>query len=636
MTTPAPSTAPAITPATCERWGIPCAMDDHPDIPQVPLTEMVEAGVDSARIVQALTHRHKLIARAQPKTAANPTGDPLRYGWEPPSWRIARAVIAQIRAEQPVGVLQVLTMGGWRSTKTEFWSKMFMETMVNKPGSRGWFLQQTEEASKTRQQPRLWKYFPNEWQNVDTGRLKRGVNTKLFYQQGVGFANNQFVLPNVGRSGQGSEAEGKFYAAKEEAMQGEELDIAWADELIPPGMVKTLLGRLFNRNGLLGVSFTPIKGFTDTVKLWMDGIELVRGIPTGDCVTHWADAELLPLRDEDGHDIGCERVPVVLRCEDPLKVVIWFHTRDNPYGNYPGLCKLLRRASREKILTEAYGIATKKFGAAFQFRPLNILPADALTDLLRRAKEYTFYMVMDPAGTGAARNPFMQWWAVAANKQKICIREWPQPGDYIPGIGDDRGTWALDGIGDDEEGDGAGADGRRGPGQEWYGFGLEALSDEIARVEKELGAPAGLPRLPIHERYMDSRAANSTTMTSGGAVTLIEMWDHLPPPHGIYFLPASGRQTTETGETWKLMVQAKLEISPALNAPEIMIAEHCANTIDALTNWTGRDKERGARKDPIDATKYIALEDLQHIPHATPLPPGTRPPATWGGYTNRK
>jgi len=625
MTAPPPIMVPQITAVQCERWGIPFALEEHPEIPAVPVGDLVRAGVETHRVVEALATRHRLVSRGMPKTAVNPGGDPLRYGWEPSTWKMARRVLAEIREEQPTGVLQVLIMGGWRSTKTEFCSKMFMETMVEKPGSRGWFLQQTEEASKTRQQPRLWKYFPSEWQNIETGRLKRGVNTKLFFSQGSGFANNMFVLPNIGRDGRGSEAEGKFYAAKEEAMQGEELDIAWADELIPAGMVKTLLGRLFNRNGLLLVSFTPIQGFTDTVKLWMEGAEIKHGIPCGQGVVEWADAELLPVRDEDGNVTGHERVPVVLRCEDPLKVVLWFHTKDNPYGNYPGLVKLLRNSNRDKILTEAYGIAVKKFGAVFQFREANIISDAAREEMLTRAREYTCYMVMDPAGTGAARNPFMQWWFVARNGQKICVREWPQPDDYIPGVGQDRGVWALDGVGDDEERGGSGADGRRGPGQEWFGFGLEGFSEEIARVEKELG-------ITPHERYMDSRAANSTTMTSDGAVTLIQMWEALPAPHSLYFLPAAGRQNTETGETWKIMIQTKLEVSAKLNAPEIMVCACCRNTVDALKNWTGVDKERGARKDPVDAVKYFALEDATWIPATDPK---AKPPTRWGGYMSR-
>ena len=97
----------------------------------------------------------------------------------------------------------------------------------------------------------------------------------------------------------------------------------------------------------------------------------------------------------------------------------------------------------------------------------NVLGPDGLAAVLSAAGDYTGYHIMDPAGTGAARNPFMQWWAVSKMGQKICVREWPQPGDYIPGVGAEKGVWAESG---------GSADGKRGPGQEWFGLGLEDLA----------------------------------------------------------------------------------------------------------------------------------------------------------------
>ncbi len=645
-----PPSAPAVlTAAALTQLGLGFALEKHPAIPQIPVEAFLAGGLKAADILPMLRERHNMIAAQKPKTPGNEVGDPLRHGWEPAIWGRVRKVIADIRAENADGVVEILLMGGWRSGKTEYCAKTLMQMMVEKPGTRAWFLQETETASQHRQQSRLWDYFPAELKNVETGRIKRRVDLKIQYKDGDGFTKNMFVLPNAGPNGRGSMAEGKFYAAKEEAMQGEELDIAWADELIPAKMVKTLRGRLFQRNGLLLVSFTPIKGYNDTVAEWLNGVEMKDGIPLGYAVERladgttryqgveeWAEAPLLPVKNDKGAITGYERVPVVLRCRDRMRAVVWFHNSENFYGNYPGLVNMLKEASRETILIQAYGIPTKKFGAVFQFYETNVVSDDGRRQLLERADQFTWYHVLDPAGTGAARNPFQQWWAVAANGQKICVREWPQPKDYIPGVGDDHGVWAESG---------AKADGEKGPAVEWFGFGLEKMSDEIKRVEEELAelcpalkatAAGGKPRIKIHERYMDSRAGHTTTLTSTGAVTLIEQWELLPPEHRLYFLPAAG----DGGDNWKIILQMQLEKSAKIEAPELMVCECCANTIFGLRNWTSKDGMEGACKDPVDCTHYIVSLDPQWVQSAGTVPQGLRGTGGggggWSGYGPRK
>lgn len=593
----------------------PFAFDPDPDIPQVDPEGFLAAGVPAAEVVELLGARNAALAPRRPKTPANPVGDPLRYGYRPPSWERAERVLAEMRRENPSGVLSLLIMGAFRSSKTEYGAWKFMHTLLGHPGSRGWFMQEKEDASKQRQQPRLWDYFPSEFKNESTGKEKRRVDVKISYKQGDGFSSNQFVLPAYGKKG-ATEAVGQWYQMDPKGLQGDEILICWADELLRPEHMRTARQRLFQMNGLLVSTFVPIDGYTDTVSAWLDGVEFVNGIPQGyPCgsgpdgkalytgVTEWAEAKLLPKRAEDG-TVTYERVPLVLRCRDGLSAVVWFHNDENPWGNYAGLVQLLSKAGRAQILVDAYGIPTKKFGSVFQFREdRNVVPPAGREALLAKKEDWTFYMVMDPAGTSVARNPFMTWWAVNAKGQKVCVREWPQPEDYIPApegcldaIGSESGVWALSG---------GKADGTRGPGQEWFGFGFKGLAEEIRRVEKEMG-------ITVRERYADSRAANTETMTTGGATTIINEFEELDDP--LYFEPASGRQVTETGEAWKLAVQARLEASDYLGAPELMICSCCQNTIHAMKAWTGVDKDHGACKDPVDTVKYIVLEDIQHRP----------------------
>lgn len=582
-------TAPAtFSPAVLAQAGLTHAMEPHPDMEVPDVAALLRAGVDSGKIAEYLAARHRAIAAMR--------ADPLREGWQSPGLRRVREVLERMRSEVADGVLYVLMLGGNRAGKSDACARLIMECLTSAPGKAAWCFQATQKVSQETQQAVIWRYFPPECKpQGDAKSLKRTQSTKVVYTQGSGFSADSFVL-------NGSRCEFKFYAGDITTLQGPEVDMVWFDELVPLAWVEDARYRLVTRNGIMLISFTPIEGFSDTVAAFLGGVEIGKdGIPRGEAMI---DAELLPLRGADGEVIGYEQVPLVLRTNDPARAVIWFPTQENFYGGYPVLKKELSRASREEILVRAYGIPLRKYGSVFQFGKKNLVDAAGRAQLLEKRKDFTFYMVMDPAGTGVARNPFMQWWAVNAAGQKTCVREWPQPGDYMPGVGAESGTWALSG---------GKADGTRGPGQVWFGFGLEGIVAEVRRVEAEMG-------ITVWERYMDSRAGNSTTMTTGGAKTLIEMFSDLAD--GLEFAPASGRGTTETGETWKLALQAKLEVHPAIGAPEIMVCDCCANTVFALTNWTGLDKEAGACKDPVDTAKYLMLADPLFIPPVSATSPG--------------
>ncbi len=561
----------------------PCAFKPDPELPLLDPEGLLRLDLPAAEVVALLAERHEAVARRM--------ADPLRCGWKGPGMRRVSALLENMRREVPDGVLYVLMLGGNRAGKSDVCADIVVQTLTQRPQRRAWCFQGTQKISREVQQPYMWRYFPPEWKPAgDAKGLRRTATTKVVYTQSTGFSDDGFVMPN------GSQCDFKFYANDIGTLQGPEQDVIWFDELVPLSWIQDAAFRLVTRNGIMLISFTPIEGYSDTVAHFLEGCPLDKGLPCGPRVESMP-GELLPLRDAGGMVAGYEQVPLVYRTPDPSKVVVWFPTEENFYGNYPAMKRTLQDASRETILIRAYGVPLKRFGAVFQFREdRNVVPPAGREALLAKKEDWTFYMVMDPAGTGAARNPFMQWWAVNARGQKVCVREWPQPDDYIPGVGAESGVWAISG---------GKADGTKGPGQEWFGLGLDGLVEEILRVEREMG-------ITIAERYMDSRAGNSTTMTTGGAVTLIEQFEDLAKP--LYFYPAAGRQTTETGEGWKLTLQAKLEVHPVIGAPEVMVCSCCRNTIFSLSNWTGLDKDSGACKDPVDTVKYIVLEEIEHRP----------------------
>jgi hypothetical protein len=90
---------------------------------------------------------------------------------------------------------------------------------------------------------------------------------------------------------------------------------------------------------------------------------------------------------------------------------------------------------------------------------------------------------------------------------------------------------------------------------------------------------------------------------------------------GMTFLAASGKEIAEgTGLiNDKLDYDSEVELgkfSPTLarlNEPKLFVSRNCPNTIYALREWTGRDKQHGACKDFIDLLRYAMLADLGYI-----------------------
>ena len=340
--------------------------------------------------------------------------------------------------------------------------------------------------------------------------------------------------------------------------------------------------------------------------------------------------------------------------------IIYFHITDNPYFGYDGSLarapdgrvplfgkeryyRAYRKATRAKILSRVYGILTGQSAQQFpKFRDaVHVVRPD------RVPHEGSNYHVVDPC---SGRNWFMLWIRIDTQGRWFVYREWPSHGHlgaYIPGIGD-PGPWTLPGQP---------ADGVRGPAQNPFGFGLDRYRQEILRVEghpeardnvlsrgphkleeRRSSAAATQPFMrPVHarpnpianlaepqragenilERWMDSRYGSSPTVTKEGSSTLIEQMSDLD----MEFMAASGKEieegTTLINDLLDYDEEVPLgEFSPRLariNESRLFISENCPNTIYAVREWTSKDKQHGACKDPIDVLRYAALADLNYI-----------------------
>jgi phage terminase large subunit-like protein len=188
--------------------------------------------------------------------------DPYRYANRLPAWGLAEGQIEELRNDFPNGVIQLAILGANRSSKTA-WGDVCDGSAGKKDAARGWCLQSTQATSRADQQSAMFYQIPAEGR-PESGKLKEGRSTKINYTVAGGFTDNTFVLPN------GSQCWFKFYTMNVATIEGAELDFAWVDELVTPDWIEALRFRLITRAGILLLTFTPVEGYSPTVKEYLD------------------------------------------------------------------------------------------------------------------------------------------------------------------------------------------------------------------------------------------------------------------------------------------------------------------------------------------------------------------------------
>jgi phage terminase large subunit-like protein len=638
----------------------------HPVLGLPTPAQMAALGYD--KTAEVLLQREKLIRQEQ--------ADPFGHTWEPPIWKVCDALLGfpwvdkdwaermrqHLGFSKPVKIL--LINGGQRGGKSQYASNRTMRLLrLGRGGNapvRGWALHSSLQMSRDYQQPLFWLYLPPELKAKDI----KTRTTYIAYKQKTGFSEEKFVMPD------GADMLFKSYDQDRSGIEGGNLDIIWPDELVPSDWVETMELRIAEKNGWMVITFTPVEGYTETVRLFQDGAEVVKesvaflsprdggepDVPRALGLTEEEFAEVKRAesegrasyypqsRPEDcgkwieeggrsatsptnlvnagqpGIPAGREfmRVPRVMKCvgAEGKRAVVFFHSSDNPYGNPKNVWATIANKSPEFKLERFYGVASKVFSARFpKFNlKVHVVRPDQIP------AEGTNYMVVDPAG----RNFFISWYRVTPNRV-YKYREWP--GDYpIPGVGL-PGPWAVP--------DGKHPDGKRGPAQKPFGWGHLRYKEEIARLEgwkdfKE--RPAGLnqeewneqvaswdaengAREVVQERFIDSRFASTPKMENDRPVTLIEEFADLL----LFFTPTPGDDIEEGVQ----LMQDALDYDDTrpvdfFNMPRYLVSSACQNSIYSLTTWTGFSKEGrrnldGASKDPIDCDRYFFLSDCQYL-----------------------
>ena len=362
------------------------------------------------------------------------------------------------------------------------------------------------------------------------------------------------------------------YSQEMRVIEGGEVDMIWADELVPLPWIETLRYRLVTRSGKLIVTFTPVDGYTPTVKEYVNGMKIL-------------ETRNSPLLPDAVNVAGCPvgEMPYTAKGRKENSRIIWFFTAMNQYNPIAEMEKTLQGETSIQIKLRAYGFAQNLTGNQFpKFCHVHILEAKDIPE------EGTNYIAVDPAWS---RNWFMVWLRVDSKGRKYIYREWPDRKSF--------GEWAIPG----EK-----PDGSIGPAQSvGGGRGVEEIKDIIESLENGE---------EIEERYIDPRAGATQAAGREGGTSIIDLLEEGDNP--MYFRQAAGISIAN-GLTivndWLNYDQN--EPVTVLNEPNMYVSEECGNIIYSLQEWTNRDGDKGASKDPIDCLRYLAVMEPIFVSDST-------------------
>ena len=155
---------------------------------------------------------------------------------------------------------ELLISGGNRSGKTEFAAKYCIKTLMKKKDLRVICFHTTHQSSLQTQQPVIHKYLPVEHRR----KIKSNV-ASISYSVKNGFTGNAFIYQTAASAA-------SCTTARTEDSRGPRGGLIWCDELVA-ALTEALRYR-WSPGGKLIVSFTPIEGYSMTVKDMIGGSEV--------------------------------------------------------------------------------------------------------------------------------------------------------------------------------------------------------------------------------------------------------------------------------------------------------------------------------------------------------------------------
>jgi hypothetical protein len=331
----------------------------------------------------------------------------------------------------------------------------------------------------------------------------------------------------------------------------------WLDEyLLGDELIGTLRFRLATRNAKMLVTFTPIDGWTEVIKDYLDKAKTLET----------REAELL----------NGELVPYVQESKKRNASIHYLHTKDNPWSGYERLASDLKNEPREKILIRAYGVPVKSQATKFpKFnKEVNVIAENQVPK-----EDVTRYCIIDPAGS---KNWFMCWIAVDKTGTYWVYREWPDStiGDWAEWK---SGKWVP------------------GEGAKGLGYGIKDYVDLILDLEQGE---------EIYERIIDPRLGAAKYQGQDGSSSIIEDLAE----KDIVCIPAPGIDIEDGIQA--LISKMSYDTSKPLdsvNRPKFYVTDECQNIITALSEYTGEGGLKEAWKDGIDVLRYACVTDIDHV-----------------------
>ncbi len=496
--------------------------------------------------------------------------DPVTMGWRFPSWE-------GILADWQKYVVHV-ALGGNRSGKSKFFARLMLHLAMQIPGFRGRCWSMNDESSVNDQQKVVWEELPQGYKELGK---RRATDFRISYTQANGFAGGKLILPPVKPGYPGSEIIFQTYRSwsnDPQVAEGWWCHFCWADEEIPLKLFETLIYRLYDARGRMGLSFTTLNGWTPLIA------DLLNGAKT-------LEKRYAPLVKRE--------LPVKQESKRARTVIHYLWTQDNVFIPYEDFLGDLKNRPEHEILSRAYGVPTKSKASKFPLfsRDVHVVKHEDIPLVKNPKLPVTWVTSLDPAGS----KPWcMGWGYVDAADRLWIMREWPDVPTY--------GEW-VDPSGDEG--------GKPGPGQKGLGYGINDYVDVILEAEKDMGCPS-----ENITRSIDPRMGASETQGENGAETIISRLQD----KDLIYLPAPGKQI-EDGEQ---LINDRLSYDPSRpvgvdNSPKLFISDRCENLIWALENYAGTGQHEPC-KDPVDWLRYMLQSGVEYVDPKAPVATGG------GGY----
>ncbi len=548
----------------------------HPVL--TPPTADQLAKMDPQKVLELHQQFHAAIRNAQ--------DDPLNCGFQMPHWDAADALMTGDEATN-----ELIVLGGNRSGKTVYGARSIIRSAIENAGSLIFAFSQNAEVSIRQVQKTVYEWLPPEYR-----KTSRSKNHYVSYKRQTGFSGSSLIFPND------SQIVFKHYSQFQQdqsILEGAELGSfdenfvnwgVWLDEyLLGPELINTLRFRLATRNAKMLLTFTPIYGYTETVREYLHQADTVEQAP----------AELL-----DG-----ERVPVIQRSKQRDASIVYFHSINNPFGGYDRIKLDLQDRPRDEILTRAYGVPVRSSTTVFPnfSREANVVLPDKIPK-----ENVTRYQLIDPGGS---KNWFCVWVAVDASGTWWVYREFPDDEDWVEWR---EGKW------------------RPGPGARGRGLGIREFVKLFYDLEGGVVTEHSDGRITtdtrdqgekIHERIIDPRMCKiQTPSKDGGSESILSNLDDLDficlpsafPPGDRGHEIEQGLQALNN-----LMAYDRNREVDSVNRPHFFVSENCRNILHALGEYTGEAGLKEATKDPIDCLRYGAITGIYHLDEADLNPQDT-------------